>query len=134
MPKLEAIILSGSMIRDLTPFEGNTSLYFLELANCTYVEDLTPLKSCTNLGMLNLSYTAVTDLSPVDELPLERFTFVRTDVSDAEIARYKELNPDCWVVCEGPQPYGIGWRAEKDGSFSEYYLMLASKEIFNYPL
>lgn len=132
MPKLEAIILSGSPIRDLTPFEGNTSLYFLELAYCGYITDLSPLAGCTNLGMLNVSYTGVTDLSPIDGLPITNLTFVKTSVSDEEVERYSALHPECWVVHKGPQPYGEGWRYDENGDQAEYYMKLASKEIFNY--
>lgn len=132
MPKLEAIILSGSPIRDLSPFEGNTSLYFLEIAYCGYITDLTPLSGCTNLGMLNISYTGVTDLSPVDDLPITNLTFVKTEVPDEEITRYTELHPDCWAVWQGPQPYGKGWRYDEEGNQAEYYKKLASKDIFNY--
>lgn len=132
MPKLEAIILSGSPIRDLTPFEGNTSLYFLELAYCGYITDLSPLAGCTNLGMLNVSYTGVTDLSPIDGLPITNLTFVKTSVSNEEVERYSALHPECWVVHKGPQPYGEGWRYDENGDQAEYYMKLASKEIFNY--
>lgn len=132
MPNLEAIILSGSPIRDLTPFEGNTSLYFLEIAYCGYIEDLSPLAGCTNLGMLNISYTGVTDLSPVDGLPITNLTFVKTDVSDEEIQRYSELHPECWVVYKGDQPYGKGWRYDEEGNQAEYYKKLASPEVFHY--
>ena len=133
MPKLEAVILSGSPIRDLTPFAGNQSIYFLEVSNCSYIEDLSPLSDCTNLGMLNISYTGVKDLSPVDNLPLERLMMAHGKVSDEEIARYQELNPDCWVTSGSNNEYGKGWRYEEDGSKSEYYKKLASPEIFNYP-
>lgn len=132
MPKLEAIILSGSPIRDLTPFKNHENLYFLEIAYCSYIEDLSPLSSCPNLGMLNISYTKVTDLSPLDGLTLDRLTLVKTPVEDEEIERFVTLQPDCWTVHKGDQPYGKGWRYEEDGSQSEYYKMLASKDIFNY--
>ena len=132
MPKLEAIILSGSPITDLTPFEGNTSIYFLEIAFCGRITDLTPLASCTNLGMLNISYTRVTDLSPLDGLPLTNLTSLKSPVSEEEAARYAEVNPDCWIVNKGSQPYGIGWRYNEDGSQAEYYKKLASSAIFNY--
>lgn len=132
MPNLEAIILSGSPITDLSPFAGNKSIYFLEIANCGYIEDLSPLKDCTNLGMLNVSWTAVTDLSPVDELPLERLTFTHTKVSDEEIERYAAVNPDCWLTYGNKNEYGVGWRYEEDGSQSDYYKKLASADIFNY--
>ena len=132
MPKLEAIILSGSLISDLSPFEGNTSLYFLEIAYCTKITDLTPLAGCTNLGMLNISYCGVTDLSPIDDLPITNLTCVKTPIADEEVARYGELKPDCWIVDYGSQPYGIGWRYNRDGSQADYYKMLASKDVFYY--
>ena len=132
MPNLEAIILSGSPIKDLSPFAGNKSIYFLEIANCGYIEDLSPLKDCTNLGMLNVSWTAVTDLSPVDELPLERLPFTHTKVSNEELERYAAVNPDCWLTYGDKNEYGVGWRYEEDGSQSEYYKKLASADIFNY--
>lgn len=132
MPNLEAIILSGSPITDLSPFAGNKSIYFLEIAYCSYIEDLSPLKDCTNLGMLNVSWTGVTDLSPVDELPLERLTFAHTKVSDEEIERYAAVNPDCWLTYGDRNEYGVGWRYEEDGSQSEYYKKIAGADIFNY--
>lgn len=132
MPNLEAIILSGSPIKDLSPFAGNKSIYFLEIAYCSYIEDLSPLKDCTNLGMLNVSWTGVTDLSPVDELPLERLTFTHTKVSDEEIERCAAVNPDCWLTYGDKNEYGVGWRYEEDGSQSEYYKKIAGADIFNY--
>ena len=54
---------------------------------------MSPLKDCTNLGMLNVSYTGVTDLSAVDGLPLERLTFTHTKVSDEEIAKSTSAMP-----------------------------------------
>ena len=53
-------------------------------------------------------------------------------MSDEEVERYSTLHPDCWVVHRGPQPYGEGWRYDENGDQAEYYMKLASKEIFNY--
>ena len=86
----------------------------------------------SNLGMLNISYSAVTDLSPLDGLNLERLTMVKTDVEEEEILRYSEVNPACWVVYKGDQPYGKGWRYDQDGSQSAYYKKIAAPDIFNY--
>ena len=63
MPNLKAIIVSGSMIKDLTPFASCKNLEFLELSNCGYLTDLTPLSQCTALQRLNISYTKICSLS-----------------------------------------------------------------------
>lgn len=70
MVNLEYCIISGSPIKDLTPFANCTKLKFLELAFCGYLNDASPLSSCTSLEMLNISNTKIVDLSPLDELPL----------------------------------------------------------------
>ena len=132
MPKLEAIIVSGAPIKSLEPFAACESLVFLELSNCSYITDISPLANCKNLKMLNLSYTSVTDMSPVDEIPLTNMTYIYNDLSPEEEARFIEVHPDCWTVMEGEQPYGKGWRTDEDGNYAEYYSMLASKEVFDY--
>ncbi len=131
MTKLEAIILSGSSIKDLTPFENHPSIYFLEVSNCSFLEDLTPLAGCEKLGMLNISYTHITTLEPIMHLGLDRLKYVRCKLDEESVAAYQELHPDCWVSNTGHE-YGEGWRYEEDGSRSDYYAMLASKDVFNY--
>lgn len=132
MPKLEAIIVSGAPIKSLEPFAACESLVFLELSNCSYITDISPLANCKNLKMLNLSFTSVTDMSPVDEIPLTNMTYIYNDLSPEEEARFLEKHPDCWTVMEGEQPYGKGWRTDENGEYAEYYSMLASKEVFDY--
>lgn len=135
MPNLKAIILSGSMISDLTPFENCTSLEFLEIAYCGYVEDITPLSHCRNLKRLNIAYTKVEDLSPLDDLNLEVMVDARCKTSQEERERFDLVHPDCIVQHTGDakddQPYGYPWRYEKNGDANEYYALL--KEKFNYP-
>ncbi len=131
MTKLEAIILSGSSIKDLSPFENHPSIYFLEISNCSYIEDLTPLAGCEKLGMLNISYTHVKTLEPIMHMGLDRLKYVRCKLEEESVAAYQELHPDCWVSNTGHE-YGEGWRYEEDGSRSDYYAMLASKDVFNY--
>ncbi len=131
MTKLEAIILSGSSIKDLTPFENHPSIYFLEISNCSYIEDLTPLAGCKKLGMLNISYTKVESVQPIMELKLDRLKYVRCKLNEEEVAAYMELHPESWVSNTGHE-YGVGWRYEEDGSRSDYYAMLAGPDVFNY--
>lgn len=131
MPKLEICILSGSPITDLSCFQDNQSIEFLELCFCGYIKDLSPLSNCPNLKYLNVSYTKVSDLSPLDELPIERFNCMKTNTSDAEARRFNSLHPGCMVRFSGTQCYGYGWRYIDDGiTFWDYYANM--REIFMY--
>lgn len=133
MTKLEAVILSGAPIKDLTPFASCPNLKFLELANCMYITDLSPLAACTQLEMLNLSYSGITDLSALDEINLTHLTAIHNKISKEDEERFVELHPDCWTVWEnGDQPYGKGWRYDEDGlTFLPWYAKLV--EVFRYP-
>ena len=130
MPNLKAIIVSGSIIKDLTPFENCKKLEFLELSNCGLLTDISPLAQCDSLKRLNISYTKVEDLSPLDGLPLECFVYVKPKASQEELDRFGELHPDCVTSYENNE-YGYPWRYEQDGSFTPAYQEL--KEVFGYP-
>lgn len=135
MPHLKAIILSGSMVSDLTPFQNCKELEFLELAYCGYVTDLTPLSSCTNLKRLNIAFTKVESLAALDALEMEVLVDARSKVSTEEWGRFEALHPDCIVQHTGDakddQPYGYPWRYEPNGDPNPYYALL--KEKFGYP-
>lgn len=138
MVNLEAIILSGSPIKDLTPFENCTKLKFLEIAFCEYITDVTPLANCVELEMLNISNTHVVDLSPLDELPLTHLVARinpsgKCRVPAEEQARFIEQHPDCWSSFEGAQPYGAGWRyTENEKDYLPWYAML--RDLFRYEI
>lgn len=131
MPKLRAVILSGSMVSDLSPFENCPDLEFLELAYCGYVTDLSPLAGCENLKRLNIAYTKASDLSPLDALGLEVLVDAHAQTSEEERARFDQLHPDCLVQHTGDDPYKYPWRYEQNGDPNEYYALL--KEKFGYP-
>lgn len=134
MPNLEAVILSGSSIKDLTPLSGCKKLQFLEVAFCGYVADLSPLASCESLKMLNIGYTAVSDLAALDNLPMTHLSAKRPSpkISAAERERFDGQHPDCWTEYIGSQPYGVGWRYDTNNTtYLPYYAML--RVIFKYP-
>ena len=132
MTELEVCIISGAPIKSLEPFANCTKLKFLEMSNCSYIPDLEPLRSCTELEMLNISFTSITDLSPIDELPITHLTAVKNKIPDEEEARYIEAHPDCWITINGDQPYGQGWRYDRDNQTKlPWYAKLA--EAFRYP-
>lgn len=132
MPNLEAIILSGSSVKDLSSFVGCKKLEFLELAYCGLLTDITPLAQCESLKRLNIGFTKVSDLSALDDLPMEVMVAMSTNTSAEERARFQEKHPECLTNYTDKQPYGNPWRYVDNGvTFNEYYLKL--KEVFNYP-
>lgn len=120
MVNLEYCIISGAPIKDLTPFANCKKLKFLEIAFCEYLEDATPLAECASLEMLNISNTHITDLSPLDDLPLTHMCaklnpIGKSRVPAEEQQRFIAQHPDCWTTFDGEQPYGPGWRYDEDG-------------------
>lgn len=138
MPNLEYIILSGSPIRDLTPFANCKKLKLLEIAFCEYVTDLSPLAGCESLQMLNIGNTHVTDLSPLDDLPMTHlmarvYPSGKCRIPVEEQERFIAQHPDCWSSFTGAQPYGSGWRyGENENDPLEHYALM--RKVFRYHL
>lgn len=131
MPNLKLLILSGSPIQDISPLANHTELEFAELCFCGNLSDLSPLQSCTGLKFLNIAGTNARDLSPIMELPLERFVCMLTRIPTQDKNAFVEAHPDCLSVLTGKQPYGYGWRYIDDGyNFNDYYKTM--REIFHY--
>lgn len=130
MTKLEAIIISGSPVSDMTPFAGCESLKFLELAYCMYVTDISAVANCKNLERINIAYTGVSDLSPLDEFDLIAMVDTHSKVSEEELARFTQLHPNTLLCHTGDQPYGYPWRYNEDRTPNDYYAML--RVVFDY--
>ncbi len=131
MTNLEIMIVSGCAVTDLSGFENCKKLEFLELASCGFLEDISPLEGCESLKYLNISYTKVTDLMPLDGLPLERFVCLGPKVPAAERKTFEEIHEDCWIRFNGTQPYGIVWRYDDNGyTYSDIYRKI--RDIFGY--
>ncbi len=136
MTSLEYVILSGSPIKDLTPFANCKNLKLLEVAFCEYLTDVTPLAQCENLEMLNISNTHILDLTPLDNLSLTHLCARnnpsgKSRISAEEQARFVEQHPDCWSTFEGAQPYGVGWRYDEDELTPlPYYAQM--RKVFRY--
>lgn len=130
MPDLEILIVSGSMVSDLTPLANCTKLEWLELTYCSYVTDIAPLEGCVGLKCLNLGFTNVSDLTPVMDLELNRLHCILNQIPDEQEQAYDEAHPDTITVWRGKQPYGYGWRYDDDGyTFCEYYKKV--REVFD---
>jgi len=131
MHQLEIVIVSGSAVSDISCFANCKNLEFLEMAYCWRLSDVSPLRECTKLRFLNVSYTVVTDLEPLDSLPLERFVCLQSKVPYTEREIFTEFHPDCWIRFLGEDPYSLGWRYDDVGeTFSPFYLKM--RDIFGY--
>lgn len=131
MTKLECVIISGSPVTDISAFADHDSLEFLELCYCGHLEDISMLDTCDNLKYLNISYTKVSDISSLENLPLERFNSMRNNVGAAAQAKFLEWHPDCLTRFTGKQPYGYGWRYIDNGiTYNDYYANM--RIVFRY--
>lgn len=135
MPQLEVLIGSGSAVTELTGFENCKKLTWLELASCHKLENIDSLAGCEGLKYLNLSYTKVKSLEPLDSLPLERFVYLTPKVSKSEQETFLAIHPkgECITVFYGySQPYGYGWRYDDNGKTMFWYYKDVIREVFNY--
>ena len=128
MPELEICILSGCPIETLDAFAGLEHLLFLETAHCSSLADISALASCTALEHLNLSYTSVTDVTALMELPLKQFCAVVSQIPFSQQTALMEKNPACAFRFEGKQAYGTGWYYTKSGIKTEIYAKVV--EVF----
>jgi len=131
MPDLEIVILSGSSITNVDAFANHKKLEWLELANCMALQDISALESCDNLRFLNIAFSKVADLTPIENLPLERFLYLNPVIDKETRTAFEENHPDCWVRFTGKDPYSLGWRYNDIGITEfEYYQRI--REIFDY--
>ena len=130
MPELEVLIVSGCAVSDLSGFENCKKLEFLELAYCGKLMDISPLAGCESLTDLNISYTKVKDLMPLDGLPLEHLMAVHSWVQPNEQTTFMQIHPDCWSNFYAVGPYGKGWRYEQNGkTYTKGYAKV--REVFD---
>lgn len=131
MKNLEVCIISGAPIKSLEPFADCKNLRVLEMANCIYVQDLEPLRNLENLQMLNIGFTRMRSIEPINELNLTHLTMVHSNIPVNMRNEYQETHPDCWVVTKGDQPYGKGWRYDDNDDPLPWYEEI--KGVFRYP-
>lgn len=135
MKSLEYVIISGSMISDLTPFANCKNLKVLEAAFCEYIQSAEGLEGCESLERLNISYTHITDLSPLDNLNLVNLCAMyegKSRVPQEEQERFQALKPDCKMTFVGSQPYGSAWRYDENNKPLEWYSTI--REVFRYDI
>lgn len=132
MPHLEILIASGCAVSDLSGFENCQELVFLELAYCAKLSDISPLAGCYGLRYLNICYTKVSDLTPLDGLVMDTLFAKQTRVPPAEQEIFMQIHEGCIAAFIGKEPYaGVGWRYIDNGkTYTEIYKKV--REVFNY--
>ena len=134
MPNLEVLILSGSPIKTLEPLASCKKLRVLELSNCGYITDVSPLSGCESLEMLNISYTKVSSLAGLEELPMTHLVAVGgtgSKIPQEDKDTFTEKHPDCLTMYSGSQEFGVGWRYSSKEEKMDWYAKAA--EAFKYP-
>ncbi len=135
MPELEVLIASESAVKDLTGFDNCKKLTWLELAYCYKLTNIDALAGCEGLKYLNISYSKVTTLEPLDSLPLERFVYLSPKVSAKEQNTFTQIHPkgQCITVFYGySMPYSYGWRYDDNGKTMFWYYKDVIRKVFNY--
>ena len=126
---------AGCAVKDLSGFENCKKLTWLELAYCYKLENIDALAQCDGLKYLNISYTKVKDLAPLDGLKLERFVYLSPKASTKEQNTFLTIHPkaECITVFYGySQPYGYGWRYDDNGKTMFWYYKDVIRKVFNY--
>ena len=130
MPELECAILRLTLVSDLTPFASCPNLTWLELTDCSQLLDISPLGQLKNLKYLNIGQTKVSDITALENVPLERFVCVKTNVTGDSVEAFTAKHPQCLTVTSGNYR-GYGWRYDDYNQTPfEYYTKIA--EIFRY--
>jgi hypothetical protein len=116
MPKLEAVIIAMTEVKDLTPFASCPELEFLEVFTSN-ITTLKPLANCKKLAYLNISNCPklkdITALYELKDLKVLRMVTTPKVPREQKKEVAKRL-PDCKILKEDPtNPTGGGWRKGK---------------------
>ena len=135
MPRLEVLIASECGVKTLEGFDNCKNLTWLELAYCYSLENIDALAGCDGLKFLNISYSKVTSLMPLDGLKLERFVYLKPRASTQEQNTFISIHPksECITVFYGySMPYSYGWRYNDNGKTMFWYYKDVIREVFEY--
>jgi len=98
LPKLETLDLENTSVEDLDPLENLRSLKILNISG-TQVNNIKPLRGLVQLKKLMLNNTSVKNLKHISDLSsLELLQCYNTRISEKNLQRFKESNPNCEVV------------------------------------
>ena len=129
MPDLEVCIVYDP-ISTIKGIETCSKLEYFECFSCG-LKDLSPLSACTELKHLNVCYNHITDITPLYGLTnLERLWISRNDIPKDQIAKFKELVPNCVVNTTVHNPTGDGWRKDDNKQMVPRYALLTEQFLY----
>lgn len=131
MPELECAILNLTQVSDLSPLTNCQKLLWLELFSCSKLEDISCLAEIKSLKYLNIAQTDVSDISCLDNLPLERFVCTKSKVTNKSFEAFVNKHPDCMAVNKN-STVGYGWRYNEPNQSDPFEYYLKMEEVFRY--
>lgn len=107
MPNLKYFVMFNQAVRDLSPLSACKNLVFLEMHQCHFIEDYSPLTECTALEDLNIGGSSG-DITPILEMRwLKNLWLVGRDEADYKTAT--QTMPDTNIAYYYGNP-DDGWR------------------------
>jgi hypothetical protein len=133
MPDLEVCILAIQQPTDISAFRNCPHLEYAELFNGS-ITDVSPLAACTELHHLNLCMNKITDITPLYGLTnLERLWISRNPIPPEQVAKFRELVPDCVVNTTAEDPTINAWRFDwsRPDNYSVRYALLQKQFAYD---
>ncbi len=132
MPELEVCIIAVRQPTYISAFANCPHLEYLELFNGS-IDDISALANCKELRHLNICMNKITDITPLYGLTkLERLWISRNPIPEEQLARFRELVPNCIVNTTVENPTDGGWRkdSKRPSGYAERYERLRKQFMY----
>ena len=119
MPHLRFLIIVGAPVTSLEPLRNSTELYYLEMF-FTAVRDLEPIQKLPNLRHLNISHQRLDDYTQLFEMTqLERLWWVDSGLSEAQQQELRDALPNTKICFWAWEDDAVGNYWRDDPSYRE---------------
>lgn len=119
MPHLRFLIIVGAPVTSLEPLRNSTELYYLEMFY-TAVRDLEPIQKLPNLRHLNISHQRLDDYTQLFEMTqLERLWWVDSGLSEAQQQELRDALPNTKICFWAWEDDAVGNYWRDDPSYRE---------------
>ena len=119
MPRLKYLIICSAPVTSLEPLRDSTELYYLEMF-FTAVRDLEPIQKLPNLRHLNIGHCRLDDYTQLFEMKqLERLWWVDSGLTEAQQQEIRDALPNTKVCFWAWEDNAIGNYWRDDPSYRE---------------